>query len=124
MGRHPRLLKEHVLMSSAIISQVETRNFDVEFIAMVRMASEEDQDWQERKTELEKLENEGKELPSNWQSREGLLYYKNRLYIPDNEQLQTIIAKVCYDSKVAGHFGQEKRIEIITRDFYWKGLTA
>ena len=54
MGRHPRLLKEHVLMSSAIISQVETTNFDVEFITKVRMASEEDQDWQERKTELEK----------------------------------------------------------------------
>ena len=31
MGRHLRLRKEHVLMSSAIISQVETRTFDADF---------------------------------------------------------------------------------------------
>ena len=30
MGRHPRLLKEHTLMSSAIISQVERKNFDAD----------------------------------------------------------------------------------------------
>ena len=67
---------------------------------------------------------EGKEFPKNWQSSEGLLYYKNRLYIPENNELHTIIAKGCHDSRVAGHFGQEKTIEIVTRDFYWKGLTA
>ena len=38
-------------------------------------------------------------------------------------ELQTIIAKGCHDSQIAGHFGQEKMIEIVCRDFYWKGLT-
>ena len=32
-------------------------------------------------------------------------------------------AKGCHDSQIAGHFGQEKRIENVCRDFYWKGLT-
>ena len=50
-------------------------------------------------------------------------YFKNRLYIPANDALKIKIAKGCHDSKVAGHFGMEKTIEIITRDFYWKGLT-
>ena len=49
--------------------------------------------------------------------------YKNRLYIPANEDLQTLIANGCHDSQVAGHFGQDKKLEIITRDFYWKVLT-
>ena len=101
MGRHPRLQKEHVLMSSAIISPVETKNFDAEFISKVRMASKEDQEWQERLAELEKLEVEGKEFPKNWQSNEALLYYKNRLYIPDNDELHTVIAQGCHDSRVA-----------------------
>jgi len=57
-------------------------------------------------------------------SKDGLLYYKNRLYIPNDERLQTTIAKGCHDSPVAGHFRQEKTVEIVTRDFYWKGLTA
>ena len=95
MGRHPRLLKEHILMSSAIISQVEQKNFDADFITKVLAASENDQEWQERRAELERLENEGKEFPKNWQSSEGLLYYKNRLYIPENNELHILIAKGC-----------------------------
>ena len=74
--------------------------------------------------ELEKLREEGKGFPKNWPSNDGLLYYENRLYIPDNDELHTVIAKGCHDSRVAGHFGQEKTIEIVTRDFYWKGLMA
>ena len=111
-------------MYSAIISQVEMRNFDAEFISKVVTASKEDQEWQESLTELEKLRGEGKEFPNNWQGNDRLLYYKNRLYIPDNDKLHTAMVKGCHDSQVAGHFGQEKAIEIVTRDFYWKGLTA
>ena len=44
------------------------------------------------------------------------------MYIPENEALQTEIGQGCHDSLVAGHFGYEKTIEIVTRDFYWKGL--
>ena len=61
-------------------------------------------------------------MPDDWTEANGLLYYKNGLYIPENEALQTQIAKGCHDSQVAGHFGQEKTIEIVTRDFHWKGL--
>ena len=44
------------------------------------------------------------------------------MYIPEDEALQTEIDQGCHDSLVAGHFRQEKTIEIVTRDFYWKGL--
>jgi len=76
-----------------------------------------------RKEELETLIKEEKELPKQWSISEGLLYYKDRLVISDNEDLQTLIAKSCHDGKIAGHFGQEKTLEIITRDFYWKQIT-
>ena len=77
----------------------------------------------QRKKELESLKEKGKELPKQWSISDDLLYYKDRLFIPANEDLQTLIAKGGHDSQVAGHFGQEKALEIITRDFYWKGLT-
>jgi len=63
-------------------------------------------------------------MPDEWIEMDGLLDYKNRFYIPENEALQTEIAQGCHDSLVAGHFRQEKTIERVTRDFYWKGLTA
>jgi len=61
-------------------------------------------------------------MPEEWIEKDGLLYYKNRLYIPKNKALQTEIAQGCHHSLVAGQFGQEKTIQIVTRDFYWKGL--
>jgi len=111
-------------MSSAIISQVEMKIFEADFIATVVAASERDQEWTTRKEELERLENEGKQFPKNWMKKDGMLYYKNRLYIPNDEGLQTTIAQGGHDSQIAGHLGQEKTVEIVTRDFYWKGLTA
>ena len=61
-------------------------------------------------------------MPKQWSISDDLLYYKDRLFIPANEDVQTHIAKGCHDSQVAGHFRQEKTLEIITQDFYWKGL--
>jgi hypothetical protein len=118
-----RCNKDTFLMSSATLSQIDMRKYNADFIQEVRQASEEDPDWQERKTELDRLQLEGKPFPQHWQIIEGLLYYKNRLFIPNKEELMTVIAKGCHDSQVAGHFGQEKTVEIATRDFHWKGLT-
>ena len=59
----------------------------------------------------------------HWDIIDGLIYFKNGLYIPNNEELQTSIAKGFHDSQIAEHFGQEKMIEIVCRNVYWKGLT-
>jgi hypothetical protein len=53
---------------------------------------------------------------------EGLLYYKNRLWIPDSNELRQEIATSEHDSKVAGHFGQGKTLELMTRHFFWPNL--
>jgi len=92
------------------------------FLNKIRMAGKEGEKWQNRGRELVMLREGGKKIPDEWIEKDGLLYYKNRLYIPEDEALQTDIAQGCHDSLVAGHFGQEKTIEIVTRAFYWKGL--
>ena len=88
------------------------RRFNVELLNKVLTAGGEDQEWLGRKRELDRLENEGREFPSHWSSNSGLLYYKNRLYIPDDDGLKTVIAKGCHDSKVAGHFGQKRQLKL------------
>jgi len=59
----------------------------------------------------------------NWELEDGLLYYKTRLFIPSNQELLTEITKGCHDSKVAGHFGQDKTTELVPRSFHWEELT-
>ena len=68
------------------------------------------------------MKERNEQLPKNWKLEDGLIYYKNRLFIPSIEELLTGIAKGCHNSKVAGHFGQEKTIELVTRNFYWEKL--
>ena len=115
---HLTLRKGQILMSNAIIAKANLKKFEVDFLTKVLQVALEDADWVHRKEELEYLEKEGKKLPKQWTISDNLLYYKNQLYIPVNEDLQKLIAKGCHDSQVAGHFGQDKTLEIITRDFY------
>ena len=123
IGRNPWLLQEEVMVSSAMISKALLQECELELLEEDREASNRDLEWLSREATLKDLITWDKELPTNWQYKDGFPYFKNRLYIPANDALKTKIAKGCHDSKVAGHFGMEKTIEIITRDVYWKGLT-
>ena len=123
LARHLRAQRNKLMMTNAVITKVNMRKYNTGFIEMIHEASKQDEEWQELKTELRELEQHHFQLPKHWQRIDELIYYKNRLYIPNNEVLQTKIAKEC-DSQIAGHFGQKKTIEIVCRDVYWKGLTA
>jgi len=106
-----------------MISKALLQEYELDLLEEVREASNRDLEWLSREATLKDLITREKELPTSWQYKEGFPYFKNRLYIPADDALKTKIAKGCHDWKVAGHFGIEKTIEIITRDFNWKGLT-
>jgi transposase InsO family protein len=50
---------------------------------------------------------------------EGLLYRKGLLWVPDDKDLILKILESEHDTKVAGHMGQDKTIELIRRNFWW-----
>ena len=101
-----------------MVNAALTRAMNDTFLNQIREAGKGDDEWMERGRELVKRKERGGKMPDDWTESNGLLYYKNRLYIPESEALQTEIPKGCHNSRVAGHFGQEKTIEIVTRDFY------
>lgn len=53
---------------------------------------------------------------------DGLLLREGLVYIPNNDGIKLQVLQNCHDSKVAGHFGQEKTIELVSRDYYWPGM--
>jgi len=94
INQHPILRKGQVLLSNTIIAKANLKGFEADFLAKVREMAEEDLGWMQRKKELESLKEKGKELPKQWSISDNLLYYKNQLFIPANEDLQTPIANV------------------------------
>jgi len=51
--------------------------------------------------------------------REGMVYWKGLLWVPNNKDLIQRILESEHDTKVAGHMGQDKTIELIRRNFWW-----
>jgi len=48
---------------------------------------------------------------------------KGKVYIPRDKVLRTEIIRLYYDMPVVGHKGQWKMVELITRNFWWLGVT-
>ena len=67
LARHLRAQRNKLMMTKAVITKVDMRKYNTEFIDIVHEASKQDQEWQELKTELRELEQHCLQLPKNWQ---------------------------------------------------------
>src|SRR5262249_58784435 len=53
---------------------------------------------------------------------DGLELFNGLVYVPDSDAIKIDILRQCHDSSLAGHLGQAKTHELVTRDFYWPQL--
>ena len=58
-----------------------------------------------------------------WQIEEGLVLKEGRVYVPKNEKLRVEIIQLHHDMPIAGHGGQWKTVELVTRNYWWPGVT-
>lgn len=52
------------------------------------------------------------------------VYFRNRLFIPADDELILLILKSLHDSSTAGHPGQSKMLELVSRLYWWPGWTT
>src|SRR5262245_55394738 len=52
----------------------------------------------------------------------GLLRHDNRIWVPDLDDLRLRILQYKHDHIISGHFGQNKTIELIRREYVWPKL--
>jgi len=88
IGHHPRLMKEKQMLSRADVSAALTQTMNDSFLDKIRVAGKEDEKWQGRGRELVRLRESGKKMPDEWIEKDGLLYYKNHLYIPEDKSFK------------------------------------
>ena len=61
-------------------------------------------------------------ISSEWSMENGLLRYRGKVYVLRMDLLQKIIA-LCHDSKIAGHPGRWKTLELVSRNYWWPQMS-
>jgi hypothetical protein len=56
---------------------------------------------------------------SECEEGDGKLFYRNRLAIPDHDELKIKLLRRIHDSPVGSHPGRGKALEILQRENYW-----
>ena len=59
-----------------------------------------------------------------WEERDGLIFYRGHVYIPKSLDLRRRVVQLCHDSSTAGHTGQRGTQELVSRLYWWPGLTT
>jgi hypothetical protein len=61
---------------------------------------------------------------SGYEFRDGLLYQKRRICVPEQEALRQEILRTYHDEPLSGHWGQTRTRILVERHFCWPGLRA
>jgi Integrase zinc binding domain len=69
-------------------------------------------------------ESGGRSLVSaEWAETKGLLTFRGKVYVPDVRDLRRQVVAQHHDSRVAGHPGQWKTLELISRNYWWPRMS-
>jgi len=51
-----------------------------------------------------------------------MVNYERRIHIPDSNALKLKVAYQCHNAKLAGHFGRDKTLDLMKRNYYWPNM--
>ncbi|QRV88083.1 Retrotransposable element Tf2 protein [Ceratobasidium sp. AG-Ba] len=100
-------------------------NIELDIISMIRESLLED----ESLTTLISSTRNKEDLPPSikkqydkYEWKEDLLWYEGRIVIPENKEVKLAILEMHHDNPIAGHQGQARTLELISRRYYWPAM--
>jgi len=108
------LLTRHVMAVKA--TQVEESSWSKDILEAGLL----DQHWLGIRNALKT----GQDYPGlqHYGTEDEMVTYERRIYIPDSNTLKLKVAHQCHDAKVAGHFGRDKTLHLMKRNYYWPNM--
>jgi len=58
-----------------------------------------------------------------WREVDSIMYKEEKVYMPKDKKLRVEIIRLHHDTLIGGHGGQWKMVELVTRNFWWLGVT-
>ena len=95
---------------------------EVEIVEKIRKARSKDEDVIRVVEEMKKAG--VKELRGNeWKIEGDLVLKEGKIYVPKDEELRVEIIRLHHDVPATGHGGRWKTVELVTRNYWWPGMT-
>ena len=73
--------------------------------------------------ELLKLRNVRSNRSKEWHSEAGLLYFRGKIVVPRDKDLRRRILEQHHDTRIAGHAGRFKTLELVSRNYWWPQMS-
>ena len=55
---------------------------------------------------------------------QGRLFYRDRLYVPDSDELKAELLRNYHEAPSSGHPGRARTYDLLSRSYYWPGMLA
>ena len=95
---------------------------EVELVEKIKKARSKDEDVVRV---VEEMKRAGvKELRGNeWKIEGDLMLKERKVYVPKDEELRVEVIRLHHNVLAAGHGGRWKTVELVTRNYWWPGVT-
>eukprot|EP00253_Pinus_taeda_P009062 PITA_09062 len=90
-------------------------------LEMVKEASKQDVIYQQLKLQLQQFDNVSNQ-PGYELDDAGMIHFKQRLYVPNQDKIKNLIMDEFHVSHYAGHPGYQKMMTAIRKDYFWPGM--
>jgi len=60
---------------------------------------------------------------AEWSEEEGVLRFRGKIYVPRSSDLRRRVVSLCHDTKIAGHPGRWKTLELVSRNYWWSQIS-
>ena len=95
---------------------------EVDLVEKIKRARSKDEDVIRVVEEMKKAG--VKELRGNeWKIEGDLVLKERKVYVPKDEELRAEVIRLHHDIPAAGHGGRWKTVELVTRNYWWPGVT-
>jgi len=95
---------------------------EVDLVEKIKKARSKDEDVVRVVEEMKKAG--VRELRGNeWKLEEGLVLKEGKIYVPKDEELRVEVIQLHHNVPAAGHGGRWKTVELVTRNYWWPGMT-
>eukprot|EP00253_Pinus_taeda_P012179 PITA_12179 len=101
--------------------EISTTGWKNPFLDMIKEISDQDTGYQQLKQQIQ--QSDGKDSQQEFTIDDaGIVYFKQRIYVPNQNKIKSLIMDEFHINHYAGHPGYQKMMTAIRKEYFWPGM--